>query len=750
MVMKNPLNKSLKKELSNNLARYLAISLVMVLMIATISGFFSVSYSTKDMIDKNQKDCLVEDGQIIVNKPLDQNTVSLIESQPLAIYENFYSEQKVKNNTTIRIYKDRTNINIATIHQGRMPSNNQEIALDRLFAIKNGYQLNDTITINQTKVKVVGYLSFPDYSSLIESNSDLMMDPIHFGVAIVGNQLFEQLSQSNINYSYGYLLDDELSSKDNYEQLNKIRDLCLSEGYVVTGMMTQQMNQAISFLPNDIGSDIPMMKMLFYIILVILAFIFVVISQAIIEEQAEVIGTLLANGYTKQELIVHYLTVPMIIVVISGVIGNILGYTLMPNYFSKMYYNSYCLPPLQLKFILEAFLNTTLIPFIVILVVNYLILWHKLNISPLRFLRRNLHKNKRSHYIHLKQISFIKRYRQRVILQNKGSYVILMVGIIFASFLLTFGLCLLPSIDNYLDNMKDSTKANYQYILKMPVAADGEKISYISLETYFEAGDLDLDVSLYGLEDDSKYYDDFVLPTKDDEIIISYDFSKKLSLHQGDQIVLKNSYTEQEYLLTVYDIYDSRTTISAYMSRSSLNKLLDQDDSYFNGYLSDEELDIDASYLSATITKDDLLKIGDQMTEAFSQMIPIMATVAVIIYLVVMYILTKLVLDRNTNYMSFLKVMGYDDQEIAKIYLKSTTLVVIFSLLISLPICKYGLSKLFIMAFMKFSGYLEIYIPIYLYVMIFAVGVITYIVVNWISNKQIQRIDLGQSLKETE
>ena len=55
------------------------------------------------------------------------------------------------------------------------------------------------------------------------------------------------------------------------------------------------------------------------------------------------------------------------------------------------------------------------------------------------------------------------------------------------------------------------------------------------------------------------------------------------------------------------------------------------------------------------ITRTDMLKIGDQMTETFSQMIPIMSGIAIVIYLVVMYILTKLVLDRNTNYMSFLK-----------------------------------------------------------------------------------------------
>lgn len=135
--VKNPLNKSLKKEFTNNLARYLAIALVMIVMIATISGFFSVAYSVKDLLKQNQEECLVEDGQITLNSPLTQEVINKINEEPLSIYENFYSEQNIKNDATLRIYKERKNINLATVYQGRMPKNNQEIVLDRLFAIKN-------------------------------------------------------------------------------------------------------------------------------------------------------------------------------------------------------------------------------------------------------------------------------------------------------------------------------------------------------------------------------------------------------------------------------------------------------------------------------------------------------------------------------------------------------------------------------------------------------------------------------------
>ena len=497
-----------------------------------------------------------------------------------------------------------------------------------------------------------------------------------------------------------------------------------------------------------------MIKALLYIILVILAFIFVVISETIIDEESTVIGTLLASGYTKNELIRHYMVLPIIITIVSCIIGNIVGYLVFPPYFKDMYYASYCLPPLKVQFIPEAFITTTIIPLVFMLVINYLMLRHKLNISPIRFLRRDTHKNRIKQHIKLKHGSFFRRFQIRVILQNKGSYFTLFIGILFASFILMFGIVMGPCIDNYLQNSEDSVKADYQYVLKQPVdiknAKDAEKLTITSLETYYKAGDLDLDVSFYGLDNDSKYYDDISLPSKDDEITISYDFAQKMGLKKGDKITFTNPYTEKDYKFKVYDIYDYKAGFSAYMTQKNLNDMIDQDKNYYNAYLSDKKLDIKDEYIQSKLTRNDVVKIGEQVTSSFGQMIPIMTTVSIIIYLVVMYILTKLVMDRNVTNMSFLKVMGYDDKEISKLYLKASAIVVVISLIICAPFSYYLMDVLFKFAFMRFTSYIEMYMPYYLHIVVFVVGLLVYSLVNFILNRSIKKVDLGESLKESE
>ena len=753
--MKNPLNRSLWREFKQNLARYLSISIVLIVMISAVSGFLTVVYSVKDLLYKNQDECNVEDGQFAVTQTLNKDTKDKIEDLDLNLYENFYSEQDLSDDTMIRIYKNREKVDIATVYEGRLPKNKHEIALDRLFADKNDYKVGETIHLNGEDIKIVGFIAVPDYTSLIEKNNDLMMDAIHFGVAIVDNKTFDEFAEKNITYNYSYVLDKkDTSDKENYDKLNDIRDICLENGYMLTNMMTSDMNQTISFLPNDMGGDIPMIKALLYIILVILAFIFVVISETIIDEESTVIGTLLASGYTKNELIRHYMVLPIIITIVSCIIGNIVGYLVFPPYFKDMYYGSYCLPPLKVQFIPEAFVTTTIIPLVFMLVINYLMLRHKLNISPIRFLRRDTHKNRIKQHIKLKHGSFFRRFQIRVILQNKGSYFTLFIGILFASFILMFGIVMGPCIDNYLQNSEDSVKADYQYVLKQPVdiknAKDVEKLTITSLETYYKAGDLDLDVSFYGLDNDSKYYDDISLPSKDDEITISYDFAQKMGLKKGDKITFTNPYTEKDYKFKVYDIYDYKAGFSAYMTQKNLNDMIDQDKNYYNAYLSDKKLDIKDEYIQSKLTRNDVVKIGEQVTSSFGQMIPIMTTVSIIIYLVVMYILTKLVMDRNATNMSFLKVMGYDDKEISKLYLKASTIVVVISLIICAPFSYYLMDVLFKFAFMRFTSYIEMYMPYYLHIVVFVVGLLVYSLVNFILNRSIKKVDLGESLKESE
>lgn len=747
--MRNPLHKSLKKEFLRNRSRYISLSLVLILMIGVVNGFLSVAYSAKELLIKDQISSKVEDGQLALRDRMDVKTKTKLEALGLKVYEQFYTEQSVSRDTMVRVYRKRFDINRATLHEGRMPNKQTEIALDRLFALKNGYSIRDTIRMSGKSMTITGLISVPDYTSLIQKNSDMMMDPIHFGIAIVTDTGFQTLSTDRMVYSYSYYLDDrELNDFQKQKRADDIQEICIREGAVLENLLTAQMNQAISFLPNDMGSDIPMVQTLLYIILMILAFIFVVISQTMIEEQASVIGTLLASGYTRRELLQHYMMLPTILIIVCAGIGNLIGYTLFPNLFTDMYYSNYCLPPLSIQPVWEALLSTTVMPFIFMMLILYMLLKRRLRLSPLRFLRKDLRRHRQRRYIPLHGSSFFQRFRIRIILQNKGSYLVLFLGIIFASFLLMFALILTPSMEQYIRNLEADSRCDYQYLLKAPVQADGEKVTLTSLKAYYVGGDLDLDVTLYGLGPNSGYYTDMTLSSDPKSIVISSDFASKMSLQVGDAITLRNPYRDKAYSFTIQDIYPYNTGFSAFMPRNQLNQLLHEDHTYFNGYLSNQPLDIEEAYVQSVVTRSDLVKINEQMTQAFSQLLPVLTSVSIAIYLVVLYILTRLVIDRNAISMSFLKVMGYTAKEIRSLYLHATTLVVLASLTAALPLCNIALRYLMKFAFMKFTGNLSVYIPGYVYFLVFVTGGVAYLFIKALLTRRIEQMELGYALKE--
>ena len=107
----------------------------------------------------------------------------------------------------------------------------------------------------------------------------------------------------------------------------------------------------------------------------------------------------------------------------------------------------------------------------------------------------------------LPNFKFITRFRLRIILQNKGNYITLFVGILFANIMLLFGMMMHPLLTHYQNEIVDNMIAKNQYVLKNSVEVknkDAEKYSLTSLQ--INRRSLSEDISLYGIEEDSKYF----------------------------------------------------------------------------------------------------------------------------------------------------------------------------------------------------------------------------------------------------
>lgn len=773
VIMKSPLRKRIPRELKGEFGKYLVVFLLMVLTIGFVSGFLVADGSMLKAYDESFDKYNIENGNFRTAEKVYRSQWKDIEAAGVTLYENYYIEEDLDNGSTMRFFKNREKVNKVCLMKGEMPSGQGEIAIDRMYADNNSLQVGDTLIRGKKSWKITGLVALSDYSALFQNNNDSMFDSVKFGVGIVTPEEFETLDQEKLQYNYAWIYNQQ--PKDEKEEKKVSEDLMEDIGNVVTleAFVPRYLNQAIIFTGDDMGGDKAMVVMLLYIVIVIMAFVFGITISNTIRKEAGVIGTLRASGYTRRELIFHYMTLPVLVTLAGAMIGNILGYTVFKGVCAGMYYGSYSLPTYVTVWNAEAFLLTTVVPIIIMILINYAVLRYRLQLSPLKFLRRDFSGKKQKRAVYLSpKIGIFSRFRLRVIFQNVSNYLVLFVGVIFANLLLFFGMLLPSALDHYQLEIQGNMLAKYQYMLSVPASVssgnkldgmlslleyymdtrtdnkDAEKFSAYSLNT-MPGKYKSEEIVLYGVEPDSQYIH---ADLSGDGVYISSAYADKFRIKKGDIITLKEKYEKDEYSFKVDGIYDYTASLCVFMERDKLNEVFDLGDDYFGGYFSDTEIkDIDSKYIGSVIDLESLTKISRQLDVSMGDMMGMMYGFSVIIFLVVIYLLSKVIIEKNAQAISMTKILGYTDGEISRLYILSTSLVVVICLLLSLPIERQIMEVLFReMMLSSISGWITMWVDPMIYVKMMAIGIATYAVVAVLEFRRIRHVPMDEALKNVE
>lgn len=755
--MKNPLWKRLPKEFAGELGKYLVIFLFMAATIGFISGFLVADRSIIKSYDESFEKYNIEDGNFELLFEADKTELAAFaKEQDVSIYPIYYIEKTVdagadkESDSTLRIFKERTEVDLVDLLVGEMPEDTDEIAIDRLYARNNGIQVGDVIQAGGRELTVSGFVALSDYSAMFSDNGDLMFDSLLFGVGIMTEEGYEAYEDAVQHYryawKYGTAPETEAQEKEMAEKLMK----ALAVKFPISLFIPQYLNQAIHFTGDDMGGDQNMMIVLLYILIAIMSFVFAVTTNNTIVKEASVIGTLRASGYTKGELLRHYITLPILVSLFAAVVGNILGYTVFKNLGAWLYYNSYSLTTYRTRWNADAFVLTTVLPVILMIAINLLVVSRRLSLSPLKFLRHDLSRKQKKKALRLPHYKFFTRFRLRIILQNASSYVTLFLGIVFANILLLFGMMMSPILEHYQEGVVENMTANYQYILKAPIQtaqADAETYAVTSMKLADEKYPKE-EVSVYGIMADSAYFDvDF----PQEGVYISDAYAEKYGVAKGDTIHLKESYGDKRYDFKVQGIYTYPFGICVFMNEKEFCSVFELEDGYFNGYFSNAGInDIDEQYIVSVITQDDLTKVSRQLNVSMGGMFHLLKGFAILLFLLLIYLLTKLIVEKNAASISMVKILGYKNGEISSLYLTSTTWMVVLSTLLSLVLSTLVIDVLYRAVMSGYPGWLSMYIAPWIYPAMFAIGMAAYAIVAMLQFRKIKQIPMDEALKNVE
>lgn len=770
--MASPLRKRFPRELKDNLGKYLGIFLLMSVTIALTSGFLLAAHSIGVIIDDMPEKYSIEDARFTTafeatDEQLDAaaDAASDAGTGGTDIVRNWsfdadfnHAQGDDGRDRTLRVYQHRTQVDLAAYAGGRVPEAADEVAIDRVFATNNGITIGEEVELFGQRFTVCGIMTTSDNQALFQNNSDFTVNTLTFGVAEVSESGFAALEATGHQPAYTYSVrfaDRDLTVAQRTDAEKDMMRALSTAGATVDDLTDSSANQGIGYAADDVSGDSTMWSVLLYMIIVIMAFVFVVLTSGTIEEESAIIGTLLASGYRRRELVAHYLALPAAVGIAAAVVGNVAGYTLMSEPMRNLYYGSYSLPPYYATWSWSVFAQTTALPVATLVGITLLGLLRKMGHTPLEFLRHETSKGgvKRGFALP-ERLSFITRFRMRVFLRNLGNFATLFVGIGFASMLLLFSLAILPTMTHYAENLHNNVVAEHMYTLKAPLEVEGtqaEKYAVYSLEYDRGEGSGTETITVYGVPEDSRYWDD--LAVGDGHVVFGNGLIDKFRFADGQTVNLYDKY-EDETREATYEgdgcTWGTKSDMAVYMSLDDFNRFFGNDAGYFNGYASDQALDLDARYLTSDLTPESMDAIGEQFVGMMDDMIGMLVGLSVFIFLVFMYLLTKSVIDRSARAISYMKVFGYRDSEISRLYVRSITLTVAVSLVVCQPLIIGGLTLLFRAMLLAYNGNIEIYVPMAAIAEVIAIGFATYLAVALLHIRRIKRVPLALALKVQE
>lgn len=524
----------------------------------------------------------------------------------------------------------------------------------------------------------------------------------------------------------------------------------------VDNYVPRYLNQGITFSIQDIGGDEAGTLVMCYMMIALIAFIFAVTISNTIVTEAGVIGTLRASGYTKGELMRHYMVLPLLVTIFAGIVGNIIGYTVLKDFCMDLYLSSYSLTTPKVVWDSSAFILSTLVPIALMLIINFFVLSSKLKLSPLKFLRHDLKRNRNKKAMRLNtKIPFRTRFSLRIFFTNLPGYIVMIIGILFGAVLISFGDMMPRMLDEYKDIIMRDMLSENQYILYSSEDAhevtdpQAEKFALASFD-YTKEGFLTDSISVYGVEDGSGYVSADIPEGK---ALISTGISEKFGLKAGDRLTLDEPYKRDvSYTLEICGVYDYQSSMAIFMRLEDFCKTFGKSEGYFTGYFSNSELtELTADDVATVITADDYTKLSNQLTISMGGMMSIFKWFGALFFVIVVYVLCKQVIERNFQSIAMTKILGFRNAEIAGLYIASTTIAVLVGLALAVPFIDLALRAIFKnYLYTMMTGYIPYIMNPITYVVMITTGIACYAAVALLQLRKVAKVSKSEALKNTE
>ena len=788
------LRRKMIRDIKQNLSQFITILLMVFIGIMAYSGIESYMEGMKETANNFYGDYNLQDLNVM-GELSEENIDTIKEISNVKNAEGKLNVNGVLENdddTTISMnFIEENEISKFYIVDGEsFNKDTKGIWLDNFFAEENNLKIGDTLKVKYDgyvfKEKIVGLINVPDHVYDVKDESQLYPDHKTFGFAyassnelegFIKNQVMKEANLtdesifnqvfSDFNYKdyikYNYIMVDI----DNKDKFNEVKN-SIEEKIENVAVINIEDTASYEQYQGEIEEGETYIGVFSGLFLFIALLSVVTTMNRVVKKQRLQIGTLKALGFKQRKIVLHYISYSFWISIVAALLGLVAGRYFIGSVFIGLEMSFFEIPNGMPIIKNDSYVVAALVVLCVSFV-TYLSTRKILKEKTADTLRNEIPSVK-SKSLNItttgifKKMSFNTKWNIRDMFRNKARTITGIVGITACAMLIVCSLGMLDSM-NYFIDLQFNRIFNFEYKLSLKSDISKENLKELtdkygdntSQSIYIEVKDNDGNIESNNIfVTDSKDYvrfvdnkDQFINVDNDDGVYITYKLAKTKGYSIGDEISWHVSGNNKYYTSKIVGFNKDPQNQNVTMTRKYLESLdieYKPDSLYTNVDLS-ENKDIAGVTVISNIDK---LKEGmDGMLETMKTMLVLIIVIAIILGSVIIYNLGILSYTEKQYQFATLKVLGFKDKQIQKIFIRQNNIVSIISIILGLPAGFYLTDWLFKTAIEEHYDF-GAHINLISYVLA-AIGtfVISY-VVSKILAKKIRKIDMVTSLKGNE
>lgn len=486
------------------------------------------------------------------------------------------------------------------------------------------------------------------------------------------------------------------------------------------------------------------------LVLILISYVLSIFVVHSIDQESAIIGALYAMGVKREQLMLHYTMLPVLLCLAGGTVGTALGYSRFGiNLFAGDAYAYFSMPQTEAALSPLLLAYGILVPPAAAFLVNTFVIRRRLRRPALALLRRE-QKQRPAAGLPLHRLPYLRAFQLRQLLREKRSCFAVLAGMFVSMLVLMIGI----TCGTLCVNVRDSTAADvryeYLYLYKYPPEAvpEGGYEAYIeSLQK--EVLGYNMDITVIGLTEENPFFPAITSQRKT-EVSISSSVARKYGLSAGDELILNDTANEAMVCFTVKEVVPYSAGLCVFMEIGSMRELWGQDECYFNAVYSAGALEVDAGRLYAVSSRADAIKSAGIFIEMMRQTIFTLILAAALIFVIVLYQMMKVMLDRSAHDIALLKIFGYRDKELQTLYLSGNFALVAVGALLLIPVCKFLTDCIYPYLVANVAGGMDFSWPVWTYFLVYGLILLCYGLLQIAFVQKIRAASPAVLLKERE